>query len=440
MEITKKDIDSLNAVLTVAVKEEDYSGKVQKILTDYRKTANIPGFRKGHVPMGMVKKQYGKSVLVEEVNKILQEALHNYLTEEKLDVLGNPLPKNDTQIDWNTPDFSFDFELGLSPQFEVDVVGKKAINHYSIVADDKMINDQVTSIRKQYGKLITKNEVEKNDEITGVFTSEEKGIDKNTSFPLEIIKGKTQVKKFIGAKVGDVLVLKTKGLFADDHQNQTYLDVSNDEAQGLDIEVNFEIKEVNQREMAELNQDFFDKIFGKDLVKTEKELKAKIKEDSERQFVQQSDQKLMDEVVESLISNTKFDLPGEFLTRWIQSSGEKPMTEQEAKVEYEKSEKGLRFQLIEGKIRKDNDIQVSFEELKDHSKNLIKGQMAQYGQANPSEEELDSIAARIMSNQEEVKRLSEQLNSQKLLNFFKETTKLKTKEITYDKFIKEAYI
>ena len=437
MEITKKDIDSLNAVLTVAVKEEDYSGKVQKILTDYRKTANIPGFRKGHVPMGMVKKQYGKAVLVEEVNKILQEALHNYLTEEKLDVLGNPLPKNDTQIDWDTPDFSFDFELGLSPQFEVDVVGKKAINHYNIVADDKMINDQVTSIRKQYGKLITKNEVEKNDEITGVFTSEEKGIDKNTSFPLEIIKGKTQVKKFIGAKVGDVLVLKTKGLFADDHQNQTYLDVSNDEAQGLDIEVNFEIKEVNQREMAELNQDFFDKIFGKDLVKTEKELKAKIKEDAERQFVQQSDQKLMDEVVESLISNTKFDLPGEFLTRWIQSSGEKPMTEQEAKVEYEKSEKGLRFQLIEGKIRKDNDIQVSFEELKDHSKNLIKGQMAQYGQANPSEEELDSIAARIMSNKEEVKRLSEQLNSQKLLNFFKETTKLKTKKITYDKFIKE---
>jgi trigger factor len=439
MEITKKDIDSLNAVLTVAVKEEDYSGKVQKILTDYRKTANIPGFRKGHVPMGMVKKQYGKAVLVEEVNKILQEALHNYLTEEKLDVLGNPLPKNDTQIDWDTPNFSFDFELGLSPKFEVDVVGKKAITHYNIVADDKMINDQVTSIRKQYGKLIAKNEVKKDDEITGVFINEEKGIDKNTSFPLEIIKGKTQAKKFIGAKVGDVLVLKTKGLFADDHQNQTYLDVSHDDAHGLDIDVNFEIKEVNKREMAELNQDFFDKIFGQDVVKTKEEFKAKIKEDAERQFVLQSDQKLMDEVVESLISNTKFDLPGEFLTRWIQSSGKSPMTEEEAKVEYEKSEKGLRFQLIEGKIRKDNDIHVSFDELKDHSKNLIKGQMAQYGQANPSEEELDSIAARIMSNQEEVKRLSEQLNSQKLLNFFKETTKLKTKEIAYDKFIKEVH-
>ncbi|PHS67684.1 MAG: trigger factor [Flavobacterium sp.] len=439
MEITKKDIDSLNAVLTVAIKEEDYSEKVQKILNDYRKTANIPGFRKGHVPMGMVKKQYGKAVLIEEVNKLLQDSLHNYLTEEKLDVLGNPLPKNTTEIDWNNSDFTFDFELGLSPKFEVDVKGKKAITHYNIVADKKMIDDQVKSIRNQYGKLISKTEIEKGDEITGTFTNEEKGIDKNTSFSLDIIKGKTQLKKLIGAKIGNTVVLNTKGLFADDHQNQTYLEVSHDDAHGLEIEVNFEIKEVNKREMAELNQTFFDKIFGKDAVKTEDELKAKIKEDAERQFVQQSDQKLMDEVVETLITNTKFDLPGEFLTKWIQVSGKNPMTEEEAKAEYERSEKGLRYQLIEGKIRKDHDIQVSFDELKDYSKNMIKAQMAQYGQMDPSDEELDSIAARIMQNQEEVKKLSEQLNSQKLLTFFKENTKLKTKEITYDKFIKEAY-
>ena len=439
MEITKKDIDSLNAVVTVEIKEEDYSDKVKSVLNNYRKTANIPGFRKGHVPMGMVKKQYGKAVLVEEVNKLLQDSLHNYLTEEKLDVLGNPLPKNDMEIDWNAPDFSFDFELGFSPKFEVDVKGKKAINHYKIVADDKMVNDQVTSIRNQYGKLISKNEIEKGDEITGTFTNEEKGIDKNTSFSLDVIKGKTQLKKLIGSKIGDTVTLKTKGLFADDHQNQTYLDVSHDDAHGLEIEVNFEIKEVNKREMAALDQDFFDKIFGKDAVKSETELKEKIKEDAEKQFVQQSDQKLMDEVVESLITNTKFDLPGDFLTRWIQFSGEKPMTEEEAKAEYERSEKGLRYQLIEGKIRNEHKLQVSFDELKDHSKNMIKAQMAQYGQMDPSEEELDSITARIMSNEEEVKRLSEQLNGQKLLQFFKENAKLKTKEISYNKFIKEVY-
>ncbi|WP_443634022.1 trigger factor [Candidatus Marifrigoribacter sp. Uisw_064] len=438
MNITKTDIDSLNAVLSVEIKEADYSEKVNSVLTNYCKTANIPGFRKGHVPMGMVKKQYGKSVLVEEVNKLLQESLHKYLTDEKLDVLGNPLPKK-TEIDWDAADFNFEFDLGLAPEFVVDVVGKKAITHYNIVADNEMIDNQVKTITKQYGKLIAKTEVGEGDEITGVFTNEEKEINKETTLSLETLKGKKQIKALVGAKVGDIVTLKTKGMFADDHANETYFGISHDDAHGLDIEVALEIKEVNQREAAPLDQDLFDKLFGKDVVKSEEELKGKIKEDAERQFSQQSDQKLMDDAIEALIANTKFDLPGEFLQRWIQVSGEKPLTEEEAKAEYERSEKGLRYQLIEGKIRNEHKIQVTFEELKDYSKTMIKAQMAQYGQSNPSDEELDTIAARILANEDEVKRMSEQLNGKKLLDFFKEKTKLKTKEITYEKFMKEAY-
>jgi len=438
MNITKKDIDSLNAVVTVDIAKEDYSDNVKKILNNYRKTANIPGFRKGHVPMGMVQKQYGQAVLIEEVNKILQDSLHKYLTEEKLDVLGNPLPKNETEIDWKGDDFSFEFELGLTPQFDVDVKGK-AITSFKIVADDEMLDKQVKTIRKQYGKITSKKVVEKGDEVTGTFTSEEKNIEKKTTIELEVIKGKKQLSALMGAKVGDTVTLKTKGMFADDHDNQKYLGVSHDDAHGLDIEVSFKIEEVNAREMAELNQEFFDKIFGEGVVTSEKELKEKIKEDAEKQFEQQSDQKLLNDVVESLIDNTKFDLPDDFLRRWIQISGEKPMTEEEAKAEYERSEKGLRYQLIEGKIRAENNLQVNFEELKDHAKNMIKGQMAQFGQTNPSEEELESITARIMSNEEEVKRMSEQLNTARLLQYFKENAKLKTKEVTYEKFIKEAY-
>ena len=177
MNITKKDIDSLNAVVTVEISKDDYSEKVNKILNNYRKNANIPGFRKGHVPMGMVKKQYGKAVLVEEVNKLLQDKLHAFLTEEKLDVLGNPLPKNETEINWDADDFSFEFDLGLAPEFEVDLKGMKPITHYKIVADDKMLDNQVKTIRKQYGKLISKDTVEKGDEVTGTFTSEEKEIE-----------------------------------------------------------------------------------------------------------------------------------------------------------------------------------------------------------------------------------------------------------------------
>jgi trigger factor len=439
MNITKKEIDNLNALVRVEIEEKDYSDKVKGILNNYRKTANIPGFRKGHVPMGMIQKQYGKAVLIDEVNKILQDSLHKYLVEEKLEVLGNPLPRNDEEIDWDASDFTFEFELGLAPQFEVDVKGKKAITHYKIIADDTMVDNQITSIRKQFGKLISKKVVEEGDEITGTFRSEEKDIDKETSISLDIIKGKRQQKALLGAQVGDVVQLKTKGLFMDDHQNQTYLGVSHDDAHGLDVEVTFEIKEVNKREMAEMNQDLFDKIFGKDAVANEKEFKTRIKEDAEKQFVQHSDQKLMDDAVESLISNTKFDLPGEFLQKWIMNTGEKPMTEAEAVEEFEKSEKGLRYQLIEGKIIADNDLQVTFDELKDYTKKMIRFQMAQYGQTNPSDEELDGIVARIMSNQDEVKRINDQLKSQKLLQFIKDNAKLNIKEITYDKFLKEAY-
>jgi trigger factor len=439
MNITKKDIDSLNAVVTVEISKDDYSEKVNTILNNYRKNANIPGFRKGHVPMGMVKKQYGTAVLVEEVNKLLQEALHKFLTEEKLDVLGNPIPKNEADIDWKADDFTFEFDLGLAPQFEVDVKGKKAITHYKIVADEKMLDNQVKTIRKQYGKLISKDTVEKGDEITGTFTSSEKEIEHKTTFSTEDIKGKKQLSALVGAKTGDTVTLKTKGLFKDDHNNEKFLGVSHDDAHGLDIEVSLAIEEVNTREMAELDQELFDKLFGPGVVSSEKELKEKIKEDAEKQFKQQSDQKLLNDVVESLIENTKFDLPDEFLQRWIQVSGEKPLTEEAAKEEYAKSEKGLRYQLIEGKIRAENDLQVTMDELKNYAKDMIKVQMAQFGQTNPSEEELDGIAARILSNEEEVKRIGEQLNTNKLLQFFKENAKLKTKEVTYDAFIKEAY-
>ncbi|PVW17235.1 trigger factor [Marixanthomonas spongiae] len=438
MNITKKDIDNLNAVLTVEISKDDYSDKVESILKNYRKNANIPGFRKGHVPMGMVKKQYGTAVLVEEVNKLLQDNLHKYLTEEKLDVLGNPIPKNENEVDWNADDFTFEFDLGLAPEFDVDLKGK-TVTRYKVVADDNMIDNQVKAIRKQYGKLVAKATVEDGDEITGTFVSDENDIDNPATFSTEAIKGKKQLKTLKEAKIGDTVTLKTKGLFNDDHDNQKYLGVSHDDAHGLDIEVDFKVEEINTREMAELNQELFDKLFGEGTVTSEEELRKKIKEEAEKQFEQQSDQKLLNDVVDSLIENTKFDLPDEFLQRWIQVSGEKPMTEEEAKAEYERSEKGLRYQLIEGKLRKEHNLQVSFDELKDYSKQMIKAQMAQFGNTNPSDEELDGIAARILSNEEEVKRMTEQLNTNKMLQFFKENAKLKEKEISYDDFVKEAY-
>src|SRR5690606_17541072 len=303
MNITRENIDALNAVVKVDIAKEDYIEKVEKILTDYRKSANIPGFRKGHVPMTMVKKQYGKAVLVDEVNKLLQDALKKYMTEEKLDVLGSPLPKAQDDLDWDADSFTFEFELGLAPQFEVELKDKKEITHYNIVADDKMIDGQVEHIRKQYGKLISQDAVTKDSEVTGVFVNEEKEINNKATFTLDKIKSKTAEKSLIGAKVGEVVTLKTKDLFKNDHDLMSFLKVAHDDAHELDVEVAFTIEEVNTRELADLDQELFDKLFGKDVVTSVTELKAKIKEDSEKQFGQQGDQKFFNDVTEYLVEN-----------------------------------------------------------------------------------------------------------------------------------------
>ncbi|MCX7551698.1 trigger factor [Xanthomarina sp. F2636L] len=439
MNITRENIDALNAVVKVDIAKDDYSAKVEKILTDYRKTANIPGFRKGHVPMGMVKKQYGKAVLVDEVNKLLQEALNKYLTEEKLDVLGHPIPKPQDDLDWDSEKLSFEFELGLAPEFNVELKSKKAITSYTIVAGDEMIDDQIKNIQKQYGKLKSQTEVTKDSEVTGTYNNEEKGIENTVTLTLDKFKGKATEKKFIGAKVGDVITLKTKGLYSDDHELMHALKLEHDDVHGLDIEVTFTVTEINERELADLDQELFDKLFGKDAVKSVTELKDKIKEDAEKQFKQQADQKLLNDVTEHLVDSTKFDLPAEFLTKWMQTAGENQLSDDEAKDEYEKSEKSLRYQLIEGKLITENDIQVTMDDIKDHAKNMIKAQMAQFGQMNPSDKELEDIAARVLSNQDEARRISEQIISQKLLTLYKEKANLKTKELTYEAFVKEVY-
>lgn len=439
MNITRENKDALNAVVTINIEKSDFADKVNNILSDYRKSANVPGFRKGQVPMGLVKKQYGKAVTIDEVNKLLQESLGKYLTEEKLDVLGSPLPTPQDDIDWDAETISFNFEIGLSPEFDIKLKGRKAIPHYIIQADDKLIQDQITNIQKQYGQLISKSEVSEGDEITGVFFNDEAGIESTTTITTDKLKGKTNLKKFLGAKVGDIITVKTKGLFNDSHDLMTYLKVDHDAAHELNVQVTFSINEINTRGLADLDQELFDKLFGKDVVKTVTELKDKLKADAEKQFIQQSDQKLLNDVTEYLVENTKFDLPQDFLQKWLQTAGDQVLTEAEAKAEYEKSEKSMRYQLIESKLIVENNLQVDFEQLKAFASDQIKAQMAQFGQLNPTEKEVEDIVARVMSNQDEVKRMSEQLTSQKLLAFYKDNAKLKSKTLSYDAFVKEVY-
>tara|TARA_B100000767_G_scaffold107684_1_gene103202 strand:+ start:2475 stop:3806 length:1332 start_codon:yes stop_codon:yes gene_type:complete len=439
MQITRKDLDTLNSTLTITLEQNDFAEKVLKVLNDYRKNANIPGFRKGHVPMGIIKKQYETPVIADEVNKILQENLNKYINDEKLELLGNPLPKMQEEINWKADKLDFDFELGLSPQFEVKLKEKKAVACFQIEADKQMIDEQLSHIQKQYGKLESFLEVTKGTELSVEIKNEAAAMDTTPVIEFDQIKGKKNIQIFSEAKIGDTLELKTKNLFTEQSAAARAFGVTVPQLDELPKSVTLTVKEVNKRILADLNQELFDKLYEAGTVTSVTELKAKVKEGIEKQFESQSEQKLLNDITESLIKNTKFDLPKEFLIKWLQNSGEKPLTEEEAREEYEKSEKGIRYQLIEGSIIKEQNLQIQFEELQSFAKDLIKQQTAQYGQTVPEEKELNDIAARIFTNQEETKRLSDQLMSKKLLDFFKENAGIKTKKVNYTDFVKEAY-
>ena len=438
MKVSRKDIDKLNSVLKIEIDKKDYGSNVDKVLVDYKKKANIPGFRKGHTPIGLIKKQYGLSIKVDEVNKLMQKGLNDFLTKEKLAILGNPIPKDNKELDWSLDEMFFEFEIGLSPEFEVSLKNKKAIESFEIEADSKMINSQIENIQNQYGKLVSKTKVEDGFELNGSFTNNELDVDNTSTFQLKNIKGKSNHQSIKNMKIGDIVSLKTKGLFVKDADLDFHLKLK-DENKDVISQIDFNLKEINEKIPADLDQELFDKLFGKDSVKSVTELKKKLKGDAEKNFVNQSDQKLLNDVTEYLVDSTKFNLPDTFLKKWMQTAGENKLTTEEAEAEYEKSEKGLRYQLIESKIIEKNEIKIDADQIKNFSKELIKTQMLQYGQANPPEKELESISQRILSNKDEVKRISDQLLSQKLITLFKSELKFKVNKVSYEKFIEMAY-
>jgi trigger factor len=439
MNITRENVDALNAVVKIDIVAEDYQAKVTELLTERRKKADLPGFRKGQVPMGMIKKQHGTAIVMEQVNKLLQQSLNNYLANQKLEILGNPLPRVPEQFDWNAETLSFEFELGLLPEFTVDLKSKKKVTEYKIIATEELLDEEMKNIQLRYGKVSPLEEATTKANVTGTFVNEDKEINKKGTFLVSDLKGKKNAKKVVGAKVGDVIALETKKLFEDDNRLEHLLGVSPEETNTLDIMVSFTVEEITETTPADLDKELFDKLFTDGSVSTAAELRNKIKEDAEIQFKQQGDQQLLNAVTEHLVENTTFDLPAEFLKKWLATATEKPLTAEEATAEFEKSEKSLRYQLIEGKIMKEHNIKLEYPELVTYTKGFIRTQMAQFGNTNPEEKELNDIAGRILQNKEETQKLQAQLMSQKLLTFYKENMNFKTKELSYLEFTKEVY-
>ena len=448
MNISKENIDSLNAVLKIELSAADYQERVATVLADYRKTADMPGFRKGKVPMGVVKKRYGIPVKVEEINKILSDSITKYIVDEKLDILGNPLPKEAEQIDWDRQeDFVFEYELGLAPTFEVKISKKNKLDFYKIKADDTMIDRYAEDIAKRYGKMSSPEKVEEKDLVYGTFQeldaeglAVDGGISNQASVSLDFVKTKKLKNEFIGSEKGAVIVLDPKEAFENDTDTAAMLNIDKEAYADLKAQFSFTVDNISRMEPATLNTELFDKVYGEGVVKNEKEFRAKIATEAENMFVGESDRKFQNDAVDFLLEQTSFDLPEDFLKRWMQTVSEKPVTLDEIENDFEGYKKSLKWQIIENKIAKENNLSVAKEEALAEAKKLIAAQMAQYGQLSPEEELLEQYAQQVLTNKEEEKNIYDRVFASKMTDFFKEAFKMKEKEISYEDFIKLAQV
>ncbi len=447
MNIVRENVDDLNAVVKIKLSPEDYQEKVDARLRDLRKTANLPGFRKGHVPMGMIKKMAGTGTLVEEINKILSNSINDYINENKLNILGNPLPKDseENSIDWERQkDFEFEFELGLAPEFDSTVLSKVKVEKYQINVDEKLLNDQINDLARRYGKMSESTTITEDDFVNGKFEEVDKsgepiegGIVNPSSWLVSNIENKKVKKAILGLPVGESFTMKYDQFDSDDEKARL-LGKAKEELIFNKSSFKFTVEKINHIEAAEINQELFDKIFGPGIVKSESEFRDKVSSDLSMQFDNTSDQKLLFDIQEKIIEKSKIALPDEFLKRWLMNANEKPLTIEQIDSEYDQYSKGLKWQIIENKLIRENDLQVPQEDAENYTIGLLKQQFAQYGQQSPEDEQLRETAKSLLQNQEEAKRIYDQLYDKKIMEYFKENLKIKDKKISYDDFLKLA--
>ena len=449
MDITKEKVDDLNAIIKVKLNQADYQDKVDNVLKDHRKKANVPGFRKGHVPMGMIKKQIGTNVLVDEINKILSESLHKFITDQDLDLLGNPLPKLDEQdkVDWETQkDFVFNYDVGIAPVFEVDLGSKIKVDYYKIKVADKDVDKYIDDVSKRYGKMSNPDVAEADDMLFGKFEEldgtgniKEGGITHSSVVIIKAVTDKKTQKSLVGAKSNDTFDIDPKTISENPSDQAAAIGVEVAVLKNIISKFKFTVEKVNRIIPADLNQELFDKVYGPNSVGDIKEFRAMVSDELGKGLSTDADRKLKADIQDKLIEKLKLKLPDEFLKRWIVASNEKPISPEQIEEEYDEYAKGLKWQLIENKIIKGNDIKVTPEEVVEHTKGLLLQQMAGMGLPENSDEELTETANRVLQNEEEARNLYMMMYDTKLMELYKDSLKLKEKEISYDDFLKLVY-
>ncbi len=445
MNITRENIDNLNAILTVSIEKNDYEATVNDVLKNYRKKANMPGFRPGMVPAGLIKKMYGKAALAEEVNKILSKSLNEYIHSEKLNILGEPLPNDEKQpmIDWeNQTDYSFVFDIGMAPEIVVKLDNETTLPFYSITANDDMVAKQLDAYAGRLGENKVVESVEEKDTVRGNFvqlnedgTVLEGGIvAERVVIAIDLMKDEEVKTSFLGKKEGDVVVFDPAKTYENKHEVGHMLNVSPELAETISGNFSFTIVEVLRFEKAELNQDLFGKIYGEDSgITTEEEFKAKIKAEIEESFIYSSNYKFALDSRDALVNQIQFDLPEAFLKRWILATNEK-MTAEQLEADLGSFMLDLKWQLIKDVIVKDNELKITEEDVRALAKETALMQFRQYGLNNVSDEHLENYANHMLKNEEERRKLVTRKQEEVILFAIKDKVALDMKEISYDEF------
>ena len=438
MNISHQKIDDINAKITVDLAPEDYNPAVDKAIKDQAKKAKLPGFRPGLVPVGHIRRTYGKSILLDEINRVVNDKISAYITEQKLEVLGQPLPVegDDANYNWDYKDtFSFNYEIGLAPEFEVPFTAETEFTEFDIKADEATLAERIKNLRRSYGKMTNPEVSEAGDVLYATLKQDkEEGIEQTTSVRTDIIEDEAIKSSLVGLKKDDVVKIDVKKAF-NSVDLARILAITEEQVAELDV-TDFEltVKNINRLEESDLNQEFFDKLFAADEVTTEEQFNAKVKEEVENLFKQNSAQKLRNDMYTFGMDKVDVKFPEEFLKRWLKATNPN-LSAEEIEEGFADFVSNLKWTIIENRIVTANNLEVKYDEVVDLAKERIYGQIKMYNiNEEPTDEQLGQFALQLLSDREQANRLFEEVKALKVFDHLKSTVKINTEAIDYDKF------
>ncbi len=446
MNIVQENKGQLEAVLTVQITPEDYQDKVAAELKNMQRKAQVPGFRPGKVPFGMIQKMYGKGVLAEEVNKVMVDAVYQYIKDNNLNILGNPLPDRDRaeELDWDTQeDFEFHYNIGLSPEVTLNLSEEIEVDYHKVIASDAIVDNYVQDATRRYGKMITPAISEKDDVLFGEFEEMEsaeqlkaEGHTHKANVYIQYVKDEQTKEKLMGLKPGDKVVFDVLKAVEAEAEAAGMIGVKKEELANYSPLFQFTVESISRVEPAAIDQEFFDKAAPGKEIKSEEELRDFFREQLSTQYQADADKHFRNEVIKKLVELADLSLPEEFLKRWLLETNKEEVTAEQVENEFGKFADSFRWQLIENHLLKENKVEVSPDEVKAHLEEYFRTQMRQYGQADMEQSMVDEFVGNVIKNQEEVKKVYDHLFDQKVLEMFKTKLKLNEIEIGFDDFVK----